>query len=65
MRIKVANYLAAGTVVWVVDLDARVVEVYVPGQSAVTLTNDDLLKGAAVLPGFEVKASGIWPITLS
>ncbi|MBZ0295054.1 MAG: Uma2 family endonuclease, partial [Anaerolineae bacterium] len=33
MRIKIANYLAAGSVVWVVDGDRQRIEVYQPGQA--------------------------------
>ncbi len=32
LRIKVANYIAAGTLVWVVRPDTKMVEVYAPGQ---------------------------------
>jgi Uma2 family endonuclease len=54
LRIKIANYLAAGTVVWVVRPHAQRVEVYVPGQPVRILGIDDRLDGGAVLPGFSL-----------
>ena len=32
VRLKMAHYLAAGTVVWVVNTEDKHVEVYTPGQ---------------------------------
>lgn len=61
MRVKVANYLAAGAVVWVVDPEARAVEVYTPGQSVRMAGMDEMLDGGSVLPGFQVAVRDIFP----
>jgi Uma2 family endonuclease len=61
MRIKISNYLAAGTVVWVVDIEAQVVEVYVPGQPVQILSDGDMLKAETLLPGFELAVRDIFP----
>jgi Uma2 family endonuclease len=50
MRIKVANYVLAGTVVWVVDPDKQRVEVYTPGAAPKILGIDDTLDGGDILP---------------
>lgn len=52
VRLKVANYLAAGTLVWLVNPEARTVEVYRPGRPAQRLTAGETLEGDVVLPGF-------------
>jgi Uma2 family endonuclease len=61
MRIKVANYLAVGTTVWVVDPDRKVVEVYAPGQPVKKLGVDGALDGGAALPGFALAVKDIFP----
>lgn len=61
LRIKISNYLAAGTVVWVVDPEKQVVEVHAPGQPVQVLDADGTLDGGAVLPGFTLKVSEIFP----
>jgi Uma2 family endonuclease len=57
-RIKVSNYLAAGTVVWLVDPGKRV-EVYRPAQPLLILGVGDTLDGGDVLPGFKLSVSDI------
>jgi len=52
MRIKIVNYLLAGTVVWVFDPDKRHVEVYVPNRPPKTIGIGGTLDGGDVLPGF-------------
>ncbi len=52
MRIKVGNYLAVGTVVWVVNPSKQLVQVFAPGQIVQKLDIDDTLNGGDVLPGF-------------
>ncbi len=54
LRIKIANYLAAGTTLWVVYPQTREVEVYAPGQPVQVLDEKDTLDGGKVLPGFEL-----------
>lgn len=58
IRVKISNYLAAGTMVWVVDPGKRV-EVHRMGQPVKILLADDTLDGEAVLPGFRLSAQAI------
>lgn len=60
LRIKVANYLAAGTLVWVVLPDVKAVEVYAPGQPIKLFGVEDVLDGGAVLPGFTLPVKEIF-----
>ena len=62
MRIQVANYLAVGTLVWVVRPDDKVVEVYQSGQSVKLLNEQDTLDGHPVLPKFSVPVKDIFPL---
>lgn len=62
VRLKVANYLAAGTLVWLVDPDAKTVEVYRPGRPARRLTGSEMLDGDAVLPGFTLAVGDLFPV---
>lgn len=63
LRIKVVNYLAAGTVVWVVLPDTKRVEVYVLGQLVKIVGMDGVLDGSdgGVLSGFLLPVKGIFP----
>jgi Uma2 family endonuclease len=61
LRLKVANFLAAGVVVWVVEPDSKTVEVYTPGQKAYKFSVDDTLDGGDVLPGFSLPVKDIFP----
>jgi Uma2 family endonuclease len=61
LRIKVGNYLAADTWVWVVDPTAKTVEVYAPGQPVMPLTVNDTLGGGDILPGFRLPLKDIFP----
>ena len=61
LHIKIANYLAAGTVVWVVHPDSRTVEVFHPGQAVQILGIDDALDGGDLLPGFTLAVVDIFP----
>jgi len=58
MRVKISNYLAAGTVIWVVDPGNRV-EVHRPGQPVRVLFENDLIDGGDVLPGFQLSVREI------
>lgn len=60
LKIKVANYLAAGTVVWVVYPSEKQVEVYAPGQSARILGEGDTLDGGAVLPSLSISLAELF-----
>ncbi len=58
---KTVNYLAAGTVVWIVLPERKEVEVFVPGQPKRTLVINDVLDGGDVLPGFQLAVKDIFP----
>ncbi|MBZ0294623.1 MAG: Uma2 family endonuclease [Anaerolineae bacterium] len=60
LRIKVTNYLAAGTVVWVVDPEAQAIDIHAPGQPVQVLTTDDTLDGGLLLPGFKLSVRQIF-----
>lgn len=60
LRVKVFNYLAVGTVVWLVDPELRQIEVYVPGEAVRVLGMDDTLDGGDVLPGFSLAVKEIF-----
>jgi Uma2 family endonuclease len=62
LRIKMGNYLQAGTTLWVVDPDKQQVEVYVPGQKVKVATINDTLDGGTVLPGFKLPIKDIFSI---
>lgn len=51
---KVANYLAARTVVWVAFPDDKQIKVFEPGVPVKTLGLEDTLDGGKVLPGFKL-----------
>lgn len=54
LRLKLSNYAAAGTIVWVIEPQGQHAEVYAPGQAGVLLTTDHALTAEAVLPGFSL-----------
>jgi Uma2 family endonuclease len=54
LRIKIGNYLAAGTIVWVVYFEGQTVEVYTPGQPVRIPGIDDVLDADEILPGFKL-----------
>ena len=54
LRIKVANYLAAGTEVWLILPEVRQAEVYAPNQPVRRLSEKDTLEGSGVLAGFSL-----------
>lgn len=58
---KTVNYMAAGTVVWIVRPERKEVEVYVPGEAKRTLGVDDVLDGGEILPGFQLPVKDIFP----
>ncbi|MBN8636673.1 MAG: Uma2 family endonuclease [Anaerolineae bacterium] len=61
MSLKVVNYMNDGATVWVVDYESKTVDVFVPGQKAVRLTEKDTLDGGTVLPGFTLPVKDIFP----
>ncbi|MDX2159875.1 MAG: Uma2 family endonuclease [bacterium] len=52
LKDKLAAYAAAGTVVWVVYPERRMVEVFVPGEIVRVYDADGTIDGGTVLPGF-------------
>ena len=61
IAIKVANYLAAGTLLWYVFPIEQKVHVYEPGKPVKILTINDTLDGGKVLPGFQIALTDIFP----
>ncbi len=62
LRAKAARYLAHGTqMVWLVDTDARSLELHRADAPPQTLRGDDLIDGAEVLPGFRLPVSDLFP----
>lgn len=60
VRLKIANYVAAGTVVWVFDPDKKRIEIYRNGQPPEVLGIEDTLDGGDILPGFKVAIKDIF-----
>ncbi len=61
LRIKIANFLAAGTMVWVVAAEVKHVEIYLPGEPVKVVGIDGTLDGGDVLPGFTLAVKDIFP----
>ena len=61
LRFKIANYLAAGTLVWVVYPQTKEVEIYTPGQRARIVGIGEILDGGETLPGFALPVKDIFP----
>jgi Uma2 family endonuclease len=60
LRIKITNYLATGTVVWVVKPDTKQVEVHTVGEPVRIYRENDTISGGTVLPDFELKVADIF-----
>ena len=54
MTVKIANYLAAGTTVWLVYPDEEAIEIYAPNQAVLRLEKTDTLVAGDILPNFEL-----------
>lgn len=62
LRAKAARYLAHGTqMVWLVDTDARSVEIQRPGAPPQLMAGEEVIEGGEVLPGFQVAVSALFP----
>ena len=57
---KIINYMAAGTVVWLVDLETKTLDVWIPGHPVKRLRVGDALEGGDVLPGFKLAVADIF-----
>lgn len=60
MRVKVVNYLSVGAMVWIVDPERQVVEVYAPGQPVKKVSANGVLSGGSALPGFALAVKSIF-----
>lgn len=60
IEIKVANYLAAGTTVWLVREARQRISIFKPGQPATVLGIHDVLDGGNLLPGFTLPLSKVF-----
>jgi Uma2 family endonuclease len=56
-------YLRAGILYWEIYPKLRSIDVYAPGQPMWTVNADEVLDGGAVLPGFTLKVSDLFPTT--
>jgi len=61
MRIKLVNYLRAGTTVWIVNGDKKQVQVYSPGAAPLTIGIDGAIDGGTVQTGFILAVKDIFP----
>lgn len=60
ITIKLGNYLAAGTMMWLVDPKARTVAIFQPNKPVQVLTVEDTIKGDPLLPEFKLPVSKIF-----
>jgi Uma2 family endonuclease len=58
--IKIANYLAVGTIVWAINVLQKRVEVFEPGRPVRVLNIDDTLEGGELFPGFRLPVKDIF-----
>ena len=61
LLIKVSNYLAVGTDVWIVYPQEREVHVHQSGQGVTILSEQDTLTTETLLPGFSLPVKDIFP----
>ncbi len=60
LRRKIVVYLEAGVVVWIVDAEARTIEVYTPGEPMQVLGIKDTLTVEKLLPGFQLSLADLF-----
>ncbi len=60
LRRKVVVYLAASVIVWVVDAEAQMIEVYVPGEPVQLLGIKNTLTIEELLPGFQLPLADLF-----
>ena len=62
LRAKAGRYLQHGTqMVWLVDTDARSVEIHRPGETPQHFAGAERIEGGDALPGFQVMVSDLFP----
>ena len=62
MRAKAARYLEYGSaMVWLVDPEARSLELHLPGEAPQMLAGDEVIEGGATLPGFRAAVRDFFP----
>lgn len=61
LQVKISNYLAADTTVWVVYPDEKTVYIHRPGQMVEIVYENGLAENEPKLPGFQLKMSDIFP----
>ena len=62
LRAKAARYLEHGTLmVWLIETDARSLELHVRNAAPQTLRGDEVIDGGEVLPGFGLPVSDLFP----
>jgi len=61
LRYKIASYMAAGVLVWVVNPTERRIEVYESGKPMRELTENDTLTADSILPDFKLAVIDIFP----
>lgn len=62
LRRKIANYMSAGVLVWVVNPDEQIVEVYEIGQPVEILDASATLDAGKLLPEFKLPIKDIFPL---
>jgi Uma2 family endonuclease len=60
LRIKITNYLAVDTIVWVVNPNEKLLEVHVSGKAVLIYRENDILEGQAALLGLKIKVADIF-----
>ncbi|MEO1439411.1 MAG: Uma2 family endonuclease, partial [Chloroflexota bacterium] len=60
LRVKIHNYLVAGTVVWVIDPYLRQVEIYRTGENTQVLSENAMLVEENLLPNFKLEISKLF-----
>lgn len=60
LRIKLSNFLASGTVVWIIDPDDQVIEVHRPRQTVLEFGRGTILDGGDVLSGFSMSVDELF-----
>jgi len=60
LRLKITNYLAVDTVVWVVKPEEKQIEVHISGEPVSVYNVDETLSSGDVLPSFELTLSDIF-----